>query len=146
MMFEHDDNQPILLLDEDQTWRLLDNAKHGRLALTAGGTLDIFPVNFSTADRRVFLRTGPGTKLAELAVNPKVALETDGILSDEAWSVVLHGEARILETESEIAAARASGVAPWIPTLKDMWVEIVPTSTTGRHFVLGSQPEQLDES
>jgi len=146
MMFEHADNQPILLLDEDQTWRLLDNAKHGRLALSAGGRLDIFPVNYSTADRRVFLRTGPGTKLAELAIHPQVALEADGILSDEAWSVVVHGEARILETEAEIAAARASGVAPWVPTLKDVWVEIVPSSTTGRHFMLGSQPEQLDET
>jgi nitroimidazol reductase NimA-like FMN-containing flavoprotein (pyridoxamine 5'-phosphate oxidase superfamily) len=146
MMFEHADNQPILLLDEDQIWRLLDSAKHGRLAVTAGGSPDIFPVNYSTAGRRLFLRTGPGTKLAELAVNPKVALEADGILSDEAWSVVVHGEARILETEAEIADARASGVAPWIPTLKDVWVEITPTSTTGRHFMLGAQPEQLDES
>lgn len=145
MMFPHADNQAVLVLDEEQCWRLLDRSKHGRLATSFGGEVDITPVNYGTADGRLFLRSAAGGKLSALTVNPKVAFETDGILSDEAWSVVVHGTARVLETDHDIAAARASGVDPWVPTFKDFWVEITPDSVTGRHFEFGHQPEQLDD-
>lgn len=145
MMFEHADGAPILHLTEDQSWQLLDNTKHGRIALYAGVEVDIFPVNYASRDRVLYLRTAPGSKLAELAVNPKVAFEADGILSDQAWSVVVHGEAKILETEADIAAARDSGVSPWVPTTKEMWVRITPTAVTGRHFIFGDQPEMDDQ-
>lgn len=145
MMFEHADGAPVLHLTEDQSWQLLDNTKHGRIAVYAGVEVDIFPVNYSTTDRVVYVRTAPGSKLTELTINPKVAFEADGILSDEAWSVIVHGEAKVLETEAEIEIARNSGVTPWVPTSKEFWVSITPTSVTGRHFVFGKQPEMDDE-
>jgi nitroimidazol reductase NimA-like FMN-containing flavoprotein (pyridoxamine 5'-phosphate oxidase superfamily) len=145
MMFEHADGAPVLHLTEDQSWQLLDKTKHGRIALYAGVEVDIFPVNFSTTDRVIYVRTAPGSKLDELTINPKVAFEADGILSDEAWSVIVHGTAKNLETEAEIATARESGVTPWVPTTKESWVSITPTAVTGRHFVFGKQPELDDE-
>ncbi|MFB0835414.1 pyridoxamine 5'-phosphate oxidase family protein [Arthrobacter halodurans] len=145
MMFSHADDNPVLVLDAEQCWRLLDHSKHGRIALSVGGEVDIVPVNYAAADGKIYLRTGPGTKLAELTVNPKVAFEADGILSEEAWSVVIRGRARSLETEAEIATARGAGVVPWVPTVKESWVEIVPAQITGRHFQLGPQPEMFDE-
>ncbi|MDQ0754038.1 pyridoxamine 5'-phosphate oxidase family protein [Arthrobacter sp. B3I4] len=142
MMFEHEEDSPILKLSEDQSWKLIEGTKHGRLVVIVAGEPDIFPVNYAVADRKLYLRTAPGNKLAELTINSKVLFETDGILSDEAWSVVVRGTARALEQSGEIAAAESLGLKPWVPTLKDFYVEIEPTSTSGRHFQFGEHPER----
>lgn len=141
MMFSHDD--PILVLDEEQCWKLLENTQHGRLVLNAAGETDIFPINYRAHDGVLLLRTAPGTKLAELTINKNVVFETDGITSDEAWSVVVKGVARVLEQSSEIAAAEALNLKTWIPTMKDFYVEISPSGISGRHFNLGEQPERF---
>ena len=142
MMFEHEEGNPILTLTDDQAWRLVEGTKHGRLVVTVGGEPDIFPVNYAVADRKLYLRTAPGNKLAELTINSKVLFETDGILSEEAWSVVVRGTARALEQSGEIAAAESLGLKPWVPTLKDFYVEIEPVSISGRHFKFGEHPER----
>jgi nitroimidazol reductase NimA-like FMN-containing flavoprotein (pyridoxamine 5'-phosphate oxidase superfamily) len=142
MMFEHADGNPVLELNEEQSWKLLDATKHGRLVVSVAGEPDIFPVNYLTSDRKVYLRTAPGNKLAQLTINSRVLFETDGVLSDEAWSVVLRGSARVLTNSSELAAVEELGLKSWVPTLKDFYVEIVPTAVSGRHFQLGEQPER----
>ena len=142
MTYEHADGNPILNLDDDQSWKLMEGTKHGRLVVTVAGEPDIFPVNYAVSGRMLYIRTAPGNKLAELTINSKVLFETDGILSDEAWSVVLRGTARVLEQSAEIAAADALGLKPWVPTLKDFYVQIEPTSLSGRHFQFGEHPER----
>jgi nitroimidazol reductase NimA-like FMN-containing flavoprotein (pyridoxamine 5'-phosphate oxidase superfamily) len=142
MMFEHADGNPVLELDDEQSWRLLDNTRHGRLVVTVAGEADIFPVNYVTSDRKLYLRTAPGNKLAQLTINSTVLFEADGVLPDEAWSVVLRGTARVLDNSAELAAVEELGLKSWVPTLKDFYVEIVPASVSGRHFQLGEQPER----
>jgi nitroimidazol reductase NimA-like FMN-containing flavoprotein (pyridoxamine 5'-phosphate oxidase superfamily) len=141
-MFEHVDGQPVLELDDEQSWRLLEGTKHGRLVVSVAGEPDIFPVNYVTANRKIYLRTAPGNKLAQLTINATVLFETDGILSEEAWSVVLRGKARVLSNSAELAAVEELGLKTWVPTLKDFYVEIEPTSVSGRHFEFGEQPER----
>lgn len=141
MMFEHTDGNPVLELDDEQSWRLLEATRHGRLVVSVAGEPDIFPVNYVTSDRKVYLRTAPGNKLAQLTINSTVLFEADGILSDEAWSVVLRGKARVLSKSAELAAVEELGLKSWVPTLKDFYVEIDPASVSGRHFQLGEQPE-----
>jgi nitroimidazol reductase NimA-like FMN-containing flavoprotein (pyridoxamine 5'-phosphate oxidase superfamily) len=142
MMFTHADGNPVLELDVEQSWKLLEATRHGRLVVSVAGEPDIFPVNYLASDRKIYLRTAPGNKLAQLTINSRVLLETDGILSDEAWSVVLRGTARVLTKSTELAAVEELGLKSWVPTLKDFYVEIVPTSVSGRHFELGDQPER----
>jgi nitroimidazol reductase NimA-like FMN-containing flavoprotein (pyridoxamine 5'-phosphate oxidase superfamily) len=141
-MFEHTDDSPILTLSDDQAWKLLEATKHGRLVVSVAGEPDIFPVNYAVSSRKLYLRTAPGSKLAELNINSRVLFETDGILSAEAWSVVVRGEARILEQSADIAAAESLELKPWVPTLKDFYVEIDPSSVSGRHFQFGPHPER----
>lgn len=141
MMFTHED--PILVLDEDQSWRLLENTRHGRIVLTAAGETDIFPINYRAHNGVLLLRTAPGTKLAELTINENVVFETDGILSEEAWSVVVKGTARVLTHSQEISHAEALNLKTWVPTLKDFYVEIKPSQISGRHFNFGEQPERF---
>jgi nitroimidazol reductase NimA-like FMN-containing flavoprotein (pyridoxamine 5'-phosphate oxidase superfamily) len=142
MMFNHADGNPVLELDDEQSWKLLDATQHGRLVVSVAGEPDVFPVNYLTSDRKIYLRTAPGNKLAQLTINSRVLLETDGVMSDEAWSVVLRGTARVLTNSSELAAVEALGLKSWVPTLKDFYVEIEPSSVSGRHFQLGEQPER----
>ena len=132
----------MLELDDEQSWRLLEGTKHGRLVVSVAGEPDIFPVNYVTSARKLYLRTAPGNTLAQLTINSSVLFETDGILSEEAWSVVLRGKARVLSNSAELAAVEELGLKTWVPTLKDFYVEIEPTSVSGRHFQFGEQPER----
>lgn len=147
MMFDHPHDDPILILDDEQCWRLLENTQHGRLVLVVDGEPDIFPVNFAVqhgddGGRSLIFRTAPGTKLAKATVNDRVLFETDGILSDEAWSVIVRGTAQQLEGSAEIAEAEALELQPWVPTVKDHYVRIEPAEVSGRHFRFGPHPER----
>jgi len=141
-MFTHADGNPVLELDDEQSWQLLEGTKHGRLVVSVAGEPDIFPVNYLASNGKIYLRTAPGNKLAQLTINATVLFETDSVLSDEAWSVVLRGTARVLSTSAELAAVEDLGLKSWVPTLKDFYVEIEPSSLSGRHFLFGEQPER----
>jgi nitroimidazol reductase NimA-like FMN-containing flavoprotein (pyridoxamine 5'-phosphate oxidase superfamily) len=130
----------VHILTEEECWDVLLSASLGRLAVTVGGVPDIFPVNFVAADRRLLFRTAAGTKLLELTVNHAVAFETDGVGRDEAWSVVVHGTALVLDAQRDIDAATALPLQPLIPTVKPTFVEIIATKITGRRFPLGPEP------
>jgi nitroimidazol reductase NimA-like FMN-containing flavoprotein (pyridoxamine 5'-phosphate oxidase superfamily) len=143
MLFDHENDDPVKVLNEDESWSLLDRTRYGRLVTYAAGELDVVPINVKAVDRRLLVRTTPGTKLAEVVIGGKVAFEADGVLEEEAWSVVVKGNARILEHSSEIEAADAAGLESWLPALKNVYVEIEPTHVEGRHFVLGPEPEQI---
>ena len=88
------------------------------------------------------MRTAEGTKLAELAVNGKVAFEADAYNDDGGWSVVVKGSARILSTGAEIAKADEAPLRPLIPTLKYNYIEIVPDEVSARRFEFGPEPER----
>ncbi|MDY7527109.1 MULTISPECIES: pyridoxamine 5'-phosphate oxidase family protein [Cryobacterium] len=139
---ETNDLYPVHVLDDEECWDLLISSSFGRLALSIAGEPDIYPVNFVAADRRLVFRTAEGTKLLELTVNNKVAFETDGIGRDEAWSVVARGHARVLEQQTDIDAADQLPLRPLIPTLKYIYVEIIPETVSGRRFQLGPEPER----
>ncbi len=141
-MFDHPDDEPVLVLDEDQAWQLLERTSHGRLVVVPGGRVEIFPFNFAVQDRTLVMRTAPGNKLAGMVINESVVVEADGILEDQAWSVVLRGQAQLLESDAEVARAEELNLKPWVPTMKDHYVRIVPEEVSGRHFAFGEHPER----
>lgn len=136
------DPNPVRILSEDECWELLLSSSFGRLAAAVADDIEIFPLNFVAADKRLLFRTAEGTKLLALTVNNKVALETDDIGRADAWSVVVKGIARVLDTQAEIEAANALPLRPLVPTLKYIWVEITPTELSGRRFALEPEPER----
>lgn len=138
-----DNMNPVEILGEDDCWELLLSANLGRLAVSVGGMPDIYPVNFVASDKRLLFRTAEGTKLLELTVNHNVAFESDGVGREQAWSVVVKGTARVLDTRAEIDAAEQLPLRPLVPTLKYTWVEITPRSVSGRRFTLGPEPERF---
>lgn len=136
------EESPGQIMSNDEAWRFLEHTRFGRLALSVGNQPDIFPINYLAHDGKLLMRTNPGTKLAELTINDSVAFEIDGLAENEAWSVVLKGTARVLESQTEIDAVSELPLAPWLQTLKYTFVEIVPSSVSGFRFQLGTEPER----
>lgn len=132
----------VWALSEEECWNLLSRRELGRLAVTTDGKPDIFPVNYVIDGPRVLFRTAPGSKLADLSANPDVAFEVDEYDDEIAASVVLKGVAHRLQLQQQIDAADALPFASWIPTLKYRWVQISPTSITGRRFRRGPEPDR----
>lgn len=132
----------ITELTSADCWRLLHDTALGRIAVSAAGTVDIFPINYAVDGETIVFRTAPGTKLLELAINDRVAFEIDGHDDHEAWSIVIKGVAERMERQSEMDAAENLGLTPWIPTLKYRWVRIHPAEVSGRRFMLGLEPSR----
>ena len=121
-------------LSVDECWKLLRQAPVGRIAATAGGQVDIFPVNATAQRPNLYFRTAPGTKLLEMTIHEHVAFEVDGYTPTKAWSVVAKGIATVLEREAEVDAAESLGLVSWVPTPKTVWVRIRDVQVTGRRF------------
>ena len=143
-MFEHEKDQPVLHLTRQQSELLLRNTRHGRLAFLAEGRVEIFPVNYAFDGKKLFFRTAPGAKLLAAEARSMVAFETDGILPDEGWSVVVRGHIAPIP-EDEVDYVRGLGLAPWVPTHKDFFVSMSIKEITGRHFIFARQPERDDK-
>nr|WP_308193863.1 pyridoxamine 5'-phosphate oxidase family protein [Microbacterium sp. SS28] len=135
-------DETVVSLTEDECWDLLARHELGRLALAVAGEPEIFPVNYVVDGPRILFRTAPGSKLAELTVNPHVAFEVDEYDEDAAASVVVKGTAHRLELQREIDEADALPLMPWIPTLKYRWVRIAPTAVTGIRFARVPEPDR----
>lgn len=134
------DEEPGAVVARDEAWNLLQGCRYGRLAVSVGNQPDVFPLNFLASGQKIFLRTNPGTKLAALTVNPLVALEADRVEDGTAWSVVVRGHARVVESQSEIDALDLLPLEPWTMTRKWTYIEITPDSVSGRRFRLGAEP------
>lgn len=125
------------MLTEVECWELLAAEPYGRLAVAPAGEPDIFPVNHLVAGGRILFRTAEGSKLVSVVVNTAVAFEVDGYTpeSDEAWSVVVTGRARLVESDDQAAALEELPLFPWNLAPKYHFVEIVPERLSGRRFV-----------
>ncbi|MFK4804381.1 pyridoxamine 5'-phosphate oxidase family protein [Microbacterium sp. ZW CA_36] len=139
-------NDAISTLTEEECWDLLARHELGRLAVAVNSEPDIFPINYVVDGPRVLFRTAPGSKLAELSANPRVAFEVDEHDDTFGASVVLKGVATRLELQREIDLADALPLTPWTPTLKYRWVRITPVSITGRRFDRGPEPDRYAAS
>jgi nitroimidazol reductase NimA-like FMN-containing flavoprotein (pyridoxamine 5'-phosphate oxidase superfamily) len=133
---------PVEELSESESWQLLRDNSLGRLAVSAAGEIDIFPINYYADGSSILLRTAPGTKLVELTIHGYVAFEIDGFSDTEGWSVVAKGTARWLDTRAEIDEADTKPLDSWIPTLKYVYVLITPTHVSGRRFQRGPEPDR----
>lgn len=129
-------------LTDEQCWERLEQQQLGRLVTHVGEVFDIFPVNYVVDGQSIVFRTAEGSKLTELSINDAVLFEADRYTEQDAWSVVVRGHARRLDTSSEVAAADTLPLKPWIPTLKYNYVRIEAASLSGRQFRRGEEPDR----
>ena len=123
-------------LSVEECWALLDGNAVGRLAVDIAGWPDIFPINYVVDGTTIVFRTGAGTKLAGAVLNRHVAFEIDGYRPDDrcAWSVVVKGNAREIESMIDRYRAEDLPLYPWVVSDKPDFVRIDPTEVTGRRF------------
>ena len=141
---EQDEN-PIVILNEDECWERLAQNNVARIATHVADVVDITPLNYIVDDSTLVFRTAAGNKLNELTINSSIVFETDQFDDERGWSVVVHGEAKVLETEREILEAEKLPLRPFVPTIKPVFVRIIPTRITGRIFRFGEEPRQEDQ-
>lgn len=134
---------PVTAMSDDECWAELSSRALGRLATSVDGQPDIFPVNYVVQRRTILIRTAEGTKLASAAINHRVAFEADDHDVTAGWSVVVKGEATVLSSIEELAAAERAQVLPWIATPKQRFIRITPAEITGRRFQFGGEPAEL---
>lgn len=136
------ESAPVSTMSDADCWDHLAHHELGRLVTNVAGVLDVFPVNYVVDGESVVFRTAEGSKLLELTVNDEVLFEVDDYTDESAWSVVLRGRARRLESLDEIEAAEALPLKPWIPTRKYNFVRITADDLSGRGFRRGPEPER----
>ncbi|MHA3683793.1 pyridoxamine 5'-phosphate oxidase family protein [Leucobacter sp. HY1910] len=136
---------PVIVLAEEECWKLLGMEDVGRLVTHVGDIVDIVPLNFVVDRGSLVFRTAPGSKLSGLTVNSSVALEVDRFNSERGWSVVVHGRAEALTQSADIEAAEQLPLTPMVATVKPVFVRIHVDSIRGRRFRFGPEPKAADQ-
>lgn len=121
-------------LDDADAWSRLRSQSFGRLAVSIDGQPDIFPLNFLATQDGILLRTEPGTKVDDIAANPRVAFEVDHADEHGAWSVVIRGDAHRVADEESLRLLTTAPLWAWAPGEKSVFLRVVPSSVSGRMF------------
>lgn len=121
-------------IDSGDAWVRLRSKSYGRLAVSLDGQPDIFPVNFLANDTSILIRTRAGTKVDRIVANSLVAFETDDAEGDTAWSVVVKGNAHVIDEAAALETASHSPLWAWAPGEQNLYLRIQPTEVTGRMF------------
>lgn len=127
---------PVTILTDEECWALAEKTEFARLGTMMDGEIFITLVNITVSAGKIYFRTAAGSKLTNLLLDEKVTIQFDQIEGKNAYSVNVHGTARLLTDSKEIEEATSLGLNPWLETEKIEFVEITPTSSTGRRFLL----------
>ncbi|MCU0309830.1 MAG: pyridoxamine 5'-phosphate oxidase family protein [Acidimicrobiales bacterium] len=126
----------IEVMDRSECFELLASTDVGRIAVVDAGHPVIFPVNYAMDGEQIVFRTAPGTKFESTVRGAPVSFEIDWTDTGTraAWSVVVTGWARIVETESDLARAEALELAPWSDHDKPYYVAVHAERVSGRRI------------
>lgn len=124
---------PVIELSEERCWSLIAGAGVGRLGVSIADEPEIFPVNYFADGGSIIFRSADGTKLRGLVSNRHVVFEVDSVGELHNWSVSVKGTAVVKEPTYANRVAE-DALPPWNPVTEYAFVEIVPTSVTGRQF------------
>ncbi|MEA3054576.1 MAG: uncharacterized protein QOD30_8 [Actinomycetota bacterium] len=105
----------VEILDRDACMRLLRANELGRLALSVGGSPEIFPVNYELDGETILIRSGGGTKVRAVG-HTHGCFEIDGIdrPNRTGWSVIAKG--RLEELTEYDSSERTREVGATIDT------------------------------
>lgn len=127
-------------LDREECLAHLGTASFVRVGFVTTQGPTILPVNHLLHGDALYFRTAPGSKLGTAAAGARVAIEADG--GDEptrtGWSVLVHGQASIVNDKDLIEALHAEPFEPWaLPADQSFWVRVELEHVAGRRIVRG---------
>ena len=123
-------------LSQQECWQYLASATVGRVGFVSPEGVQILPVNYRRSATRLFLKTRPGSLLAQLAeAAQSVAFEVDyhGRDFDLAWSVLMQGALQLLDHDGEQEMERLRlPIEPWPGDTYTLGLQFLPTVMSGR--------------
>lgn len=126
----------IEILSEEVCWERLRRTSVGRLGVHHDGQPAIYPINYLVDGASIIFSTRPEGKIAGSALLERVAFEIDGFepAHGDAWSVLIKGFGRVLDSLPEIEHAEELPLFHWVNAERPSWVRIIPVEVTGRRF------------
>ncbi len=129
-------------LDEAECLRLISPGGIGRIAFIGRYGLTVLPVNYKLHNGAIVFRTAQDSPTGEdlrtgiANAEYQVAFEIDQIdpVARDGWSVLIHGPAHHMATDTERAAVLESGVEPWPGGAREHAISITPSRVTGRRL------------
>jgi nitroimidazol reductase NimA-like FMN-containing flavoprotein (pyridoxamine 5'-phosphate oxidase superfamily) len=125
------------LLDDAQSWTLVEQGEVGRVGVTIGALPAIFPVNYRVIDGDIVFRTAPGSKLEAASRNAIVAFEVDDYdrADRSGWSVLIVGRSEVIHDLVVTRLVVDAGLEPFADGRRSNLVRITPEMVTGRRIV-----------
>jgi nitroimidazol reductase NimA-like FMN-containing flavoprotein (pyridoxamine 5'-phosphate oxidase superfamily) len=128
-------------MTEPECYSMLRRHQYGVGRIGLGGDRPvILPVNYLLDRGDVVVQTGDGTIKRAAEAGDRVAFEIDSITSPAqgqevtGWSVLLKGQAHVVDEAAEQAFLRMGHLAPSAGGFKPNFVRIVVDEMTGRRF------------
>ena len=116
--------------------RLVESKEIARVAFSAAGSVQLFPINYVWDGEGIAFRCEPESPIADV-VGLEVVIEIDG--SDarkrSGWSVIARGyPVQVKPGETPELAKRLKRLAlfPWSAGDKEVWLRLIPAPLTGR--------------
>jgi nitroimidazol reductase NimA-like FMN-containing flavoprotein (pyridoxamine 5'-phosphate oxidase superfamily) len=124
-------------IDPHACLALLGAGGIGRVAVSIGAVLAVFPVNYGMLDGEVVFCTARGTRLDDAMRNAVVAFEVDDVDPQhrEGGSVLVVGIAGEIADGARRARAEALPLRPWAPGSAERVMVIRPELVSGRRIV-----------
>jgi nitroimidazol reductase NimA-like FMN-containing flavoprotein (pyridoxamine 5'-phosphate oxidase superfamily) len=123
-------------LTPEECARLLEHGGPiGRVAMATPLGPRIVPVNYAVVEDSVVFRTAPYSELSTYGWNTEIAFEVDHLdhETQQGWSVVALGRARVVSDPEELAAIRGSWEPrPWAGGTRNLYVRLPWRELTGR--------------
>ena len=131
---------PVVLqsMTEDECWETLasHDPRLGRIGFTHAGTQVIYPMNYAVADRVLYLRTDPTSRLTAVVGSHQVAFEVDDVDVDweRGWSVLAQGHLHEVDDLGELDARRDLRLRAWAPGRRLHLLRLDVSRITGRRI------------
>jgi nitroimidazol reductase NimA-like FMN-containing flavoprotein (pyridoxamine 5'-phosphate oxidase superfamily) len=126
----------LLVLPEDECFRLLGRGHLGRIGLVDGDRSVILPVNYVFDDGCVHFQSTRGSKLDAALAGREVAFQIDAIdpVYHGGFSVLAYGRAEAVDSPTEVARLEELPLRPWWPEARDRWIRIRVEQISGRRL------------
>jgi transcriptional regulator with XRE-family HTH domain len=123
------------VLEPDECWSLLGSGGVGRVVVNEEERGPVaHPVNFRVDGGAVVFRTEYRPTFMAAVLTGPVSFEVDYVDDGlaEGWSVLLTGQATVVDSTVRPPDPEAPDVQPWAGGTRDLVVTIVPDQVTGR--------------